>query len=265
MSSILAPCNPAGLPAPKSTFELPLQPSTRRAPPVSSGSAPMASFCSMRSSPQHSKVSPTPLPLIGVGLPLAMGKSSFKLRSAWLVSDEPCSRGEAKSLKQQLRSSSVLPAPCGFGFSEVLLGVRDSVSKALKELVEERGFWISFGARAVKLRESFGILSARGSTIIYKCLFIVICMCAPSISFASVPNGFSISIAIVFNDHKMNTCMKQKIPAQRGLVVHWEVTSGTTSQCNIKRQSQVCAYGNGNGMNVIFFALWKATMPLASS
>mmetsp|Transcript_75904 Transcript_75904/g.232329 ORF Transcript_75904/g.232329 Transcript_75904/m.232329 type:complete len:281 (-) Transcript_75904:97-939(-) len=72
-------------------------------------------------------------------------------------------------------------------------------------------------------------------------------------------------MAMKLRDHTMSTCIRTKTPAHHGSLTHWEVTKGTISQCIISNASQVWAYGNGNGMYVIFTASWKATMPFAIS
>mmetsp|Transcript_29860 Transcript_29860/g.69458 ORF Transcript_29860/g.69458 Transcript_29860/m.69458 type:complete len:237 (+) Transcript_29860:408-1118(+) len=74
------------------------------------------------------------------------------------------------------------------------------------------------------------------------------CILAPSMSFGSLPKGFSISMAMKLRAHKMKTWMMTKMKAQAAEVTHWETTKGTTSQCSASKQSQACAYGKGNGM-----------------
>mmetsp|Transcript_44904 Transcript_44904/g.124870 ORF Transcript_44904/g.124870 Transcript_44904/m.124870 type:complete len:307 (-) Transcript_44904:136-1056(-) len=66
------------------------------------------------------------------------------------------------------------------------------------------------------------------------------CIWTPSKSLGSVPKGFSSSVAMKFRDHKMKTCMKEKIPAQKALLHHWDTIKGTSSQCMSKRELQVC-------------------------
>mmetsp|Transcript_23983 Transcript_23983/g.55359 ORF Transcript_23983/g.55359 Transcript_23983/m.55359 type:complete len:256 (+) Transcript_23983:253-1020(+) len=72
-----------------------------------------------------------------------------------------------------------------------------------------------------------------------KCRFISSCILCPSKSFGSVPNGFSISIAIKFKHQKMNTWIKTKMKAQTGEVTHCDITNGATNQCMQRTQSHV--------------------------
>mmetsp|Transcript_44506 Transcript_44506/g.100282 ORF Transcript_44506/g.100282 Transcript_44506/m.100282 type:complete len:240 (-) Transcript_44506:717-1436(-) len=86
-----------------------------------------------------------------------------------------------------------------------------------------------------------GVLMAEGWMSKHKLWLNWSCICSASMSLASRPKGFSISIAIALSDHKMNTCKKAKINAHSMLPTQAETIIGVNTQWRTRIQSQVCA------------------------
>mmetsp|Transcript_19564 Transcript_19564/g.61455 ORF Transcript_19564/g.61455 Transcript_19564/m.61455 type:complete len:310 (+) Transcript_19564:329-1258(+) len=88
---------------------------------------------------------------------------------------------------------------------------------------------------------STGVRWVDGSRSMSRFLFSSSCMALESMSLASKPNGFSISVAMLLRLQTTKTCMKVKMKAPSGLDTHCEMTMGVTSQCINSKVSHVWA------------------------
>mmetsp|Transcript_23908 Transcript_23908/g.67179 ORF Transcript_23908/g.67179 Transcript_23908/m.67179 type:complete len:226 (-) Transcript_23908:843-1520(-) len=74
-----------------------------------------------------------------------------------------------------------------------------------------------------------------------KWVFMISCWLSPSMSFGSVPKGFSSSTAMRFRVQRVKTWMKEKTTPHQSSLTQGATTRGTASQCMSRMQSHVCA------------------------
>mmetsp|Transcript_2536 Transcript_2536/g.8486 ORF Transcript_2536/g.8486 Transcript_2536/m.8486 type:complete len:204 (+) Transcript_2536:63-674(+) len=147
--------------------------------------------------------------------------------SAWAPSPQMLIEHDARLVRAGGCSiESICPQTCMS--EERQLTVRASSSAAVPS-------WRS------KLHESRGVTLVCASINSSKCRFISSCMAAESMSLASMPNGFSSSIAVTFSDQKTKTCRKVKRAPHHGVATYCATTTGVTIQCMSKRHSHIWA------------------------
>mmetsp|Transcript_46425 Transcript_46425/g.135229 ORF Transcript_46425/g.135229 Transcript_46425/m.135229 type:complete len:436 (+) Transcript_46425:462-1769(+) len=208
--------------------------------------------------------------------PIMSASNVCRKSMRWPFGESPSSWGNSMLPELRLRNSSSWPQMSTKDFLEFIRRplrvtvAAEVASFGASEITELWAMCASFVLPTESrwdndCRLTVGVRCVSCAKRSISCRFIITCNSEESMSFGSQPKGFWISLAMWFKPQRTNTCEKAKVKDHHGLLTHWHKTKGVIKECRISKQSHVCAYGKGKGMEESLSASWKCTRPVASS